>query len=126
GQEVLARYTEFCSALDGLYHATSDPDGKDAEKAAERARHERALEAELERTATLDEDRILRAFVGVVRGTLRTNFFQLGSDGAPKPYISFKLDPKKLPELPEPRPMFEIYVYPQRAEGVHLRASRDA
>nr|MBO2515390.1 NAD-glutamate dehydrogenase [Gammaproteobacteria bacterium] len=125
-QEVLARYPEFCRALVGLFHATFDPDRKDAEKAAERDRHERALEAELERTATLDEDRILRAFVGVVRGTLRTNFFQLGSDGAPKPYISFKLDPKKLPELPEPRPMFEIYVYSQRVEGVHLRASRVA
>src|SRR5690606_4779205 len=70
--------------------------------------------------------RILRAFVGAVRGTLRTNFFQRGSGGEPQPYISSKLDPSKLPELPEPRPMFESYGYSQRVEGVHLRASRVA
>src|SRR5690606_2854280 len=121
-QEVLARYPAFCEALVGLFHATFDPDRDRAEKTAARERDERALAAELERTSTLDEDRILRAFVGAVRGTLRTNFFQRGSGGEPKPYISFKLDPSKLPELPEPRPMFEIYVYSQRVEGVHLRA----
>src|SRR5690606_21468821 len=125
-QEVLARYPAFCEALVGLFHTTFDPDRDAAEKAAERARHERALAAELERTSTLDEDRILRAFAGVVRGTLRTNYFQVGDDGKPKPYISFKLDPAKLPELPKPRPMFEIYVYSQRVDGVHLRASRVA
>ena len=34
---------------------------------------------------------------------------------------SLKLEPKLVPDLPEPRPAFEIFVYSPRVEGVHLR-----
>jgi len=125
-QEVLARHPKFCAALVGYFHATFDPDVDASVRAERRAGHERTIAAELEATTTLDEDRILRAFASVVQATLRTNFFQRGGDGSPKPYVSFKLDPTRLPELPRPRPMFEIYVYSQRVEGVHLRSSRVA
>ena len=124
-QEVLARYPALCVALVGLFHALFDPDLAPAERDAARTRLERALAAEMERTTSLDEDRILRAFAGAVGATLRTNFFQ-GLDGKPKPYLSFKLDPASVPELPKPRPMFEIFVYSQRVEGIHLRSSRVA
>ncbi|HEY5101641.1 MAG TPA: NAD-glutamate dehydrogenase domain-containing protein, partial [Steroidobacteraceae bacterium] len=70
---------------------------------------------------SLDEDRILRAYLNVVRATLRTNFYQLDSAGRHKSYVSFKLDPQKIPDLPLPRPKFEIFVYSPRVEGVHLR-----
>jgi len=80
------------------------------------------IEAALDEVANLDEDRILRSYVGLIRATLRTNYFQpAGRNGAPKPYLSFKFDPRRIPELPEPRPMFEIFVYSPRVEGVHLR-----
>ena len=79
------------------------------------------IEAALDEVANLDEDRILRSYIGLIRATLRTNYFQPAPDGAPKPYLSFKLDPRRIPELPEPRPMFEIFVYSPRVEGVHLR-----
>ena len=79
------------------------------------------IEAALDEVANLDEDRILRSYIGVIRATLRTNYFQRGPDGAPKPYVSFKLDPHRIPELPEPRPKYEIFVYSPRVEGVHLR-----
>ena len=83
------------------------------------------IEAALDEVANLDEDRILRSYIGLIRATLRTNYFQLDDrgdrGGAPKPYLSFKLDPRRIPELPEPRPMFEIFVYSPRVEGVHLR-----
>ena len=39
----------------------------------------------------------------------------------PKSYLSFKFDPAKIPDLPLPRPKFEIFVYSPRVEGVHLR-----
>ena len=68
-----------------------------------------------------DEDRILRAFRGVIRATLRTNYYQRDDAGPAKPYMSFKLDAKQVPELPLPRPEFEIFVYSPRVEGVHLR-----
>src|SRR5439155_10348001 len=61
-------------------------------------------------------------YLALIRATLRTNYFQTGREGEGyKPYISFKLDPQQLPDLPAPRPKFEIWVYSPRVEGVHLR-----
>src|SRR5205823_432193 len=71
--------------------------------------------AALDAVQNLDEDRILRSFLAVIRATLRSNFF------LDKPYVSFKLDPKGVPGLPEPKPLFEIWVYSPRVEAVHLR-----
>ena len=75
----------------------------------------------LDNVATLDHDRILRSYLTVIKATLRTNYFQRGAGGQPKSYISFKLEPHEIPDLPEPRPRFEIFVYSPRVEGVHLR-----
>ena len=71
--------------------------------------------------ASLDQDRILRSYLTLIQATLRTSFFQRGADGRPKSYVAFKLDPKAIPDLPAPRPQFEIFVYSPRFEGVHLR-----
>ena len=79
------------------------------------------IETALESVASLDQDRILRSFLAMVQATLRTNYFQPGSDGRLKTYVSFKLDPKLVPDLPAPRPKYEIWVYSPRVEGVHLR-----
>ena len=73
------------------------------------------------RSRNLDEDRILTAFSGAVTATVRTNYFQLTDDGNYKSYISIKLNPEELPEVPLPKPKFEIFVYSPRVEGVHLR-----
>ncbi|WP_028639046.1 NAD-glutamate dehydrogenase [Nocardioides sp. URHA0032] len=75
----------------------------------------------LDDVASLDHDRILRSYLTHIRATLRTNYFQPGPDGAPKAYMSFKLEPSVIPDLPEPRPKYEIFVYSPRVEGVHLR-----
>ncbi len=80
-----------------------------------------AVSRALERVASLDEDRILRAYLAAIRATLRTNYYQIMADGSPKPWVSFKLDPHAIPDLPLPRPKFEIFVYSPRVEGVHLR-----
>ncbi|MGP4114803.1 NAD-glutamate dehydrogenase [Streptomyces sp. 4N509B] len=79
------------------------------------------LDFALEDVVNLDEDRILRAFLTVIKATLRCNHFQNASDGRPHAYLSMKLDPKAIPELPEPRPAVEVWVYSPRVEGVHLR-----
>ncbi len=80
-----------------------------------------AIETALEKVANLDEDRILRNYLHLLRAMLRTNYYQRDSRDQPKAYLSFKLDPRELPSLPEPKPMFEIFVYSPRIEGVHLR-----
>ena len=74
----------------------------------------------LENVASLDEDRILRSYIGVINATLRTSYYQL-HDGKPREYISYKFDCAKILELPKPRPYREIFVYAPRVEGVHLR-----
>ncbi len=79
-----------------------------------------AIRALLERVASIDEDRILRGFMAVIRATLRTNHFQL-VEGHHHDYTSYKFDPLQLTELPKPRPYREIFVYSPRIEGVHLR-----
>ncbi len=80
----------------------------------------------LDGVSSLDEDRILRSFIGVIEATLRTSYFMertdgLRADGGPADYISFKFDAAKVPDLPKPRPYREIFVCGPRVEGTHLR-----
>lgn len=84
------------------------------------------IEAELAQVASLDEDRILRQFFATVQATLRTNLWQTTADGSFKSYMSFKLNPREVPGVPEPKPLFEIWVYSPRVEGVHLRGGKVA
>jgi len=74
----------------------------------------------LDGVASLDEDRILRGWLGVIQATLRTSFYQTPG-GKHREYISFKFDPSRVPDLPKPKPYREIFVYAPRVEGVHLR-----
>ncbi len=112
--------------LVSLFEARFDPDlGGGRLDLAARAETADALVEEitaaLDKVASLDADRILRAFLGLITATVRTSFFQTDDDGAPKTYVAVKLDPRRVPELPEPRPVHEIWVYSPRVEGVHLR-----
>ncbi|MBV2210313.1 MAG: NAD-glutamate dehydrogenase [Thermomonas sp.] len=85
-----------------------------------------ALKSLLDRVASLDEDRILRSFIGVIDATLRTNYYidyadGLRKDGGPADYLAFKFDTALVPDLPKPRPYREIWVCGPRVEGTHLR-----
>ncbi len=84
------------------------------------------IETLLGAVASLDEDRILRQFFATVMATLRTNLWQVSATGGDKPYMSFKLNPREVPGVPEPKPLFEIWVYSPRVEGVHLRGGKVA
>ncbi|MBI3452759.1 MAG: NAD-glutamate dehydrogenase, partial [Rhodospirillales bacterium] len=84
------------------------------------------IEHLFDEVTNLDEDRILRRFLNLVRATLRTNFFQTGPDGQPKPYLALKIDSQAVDEMPLPRPLVEIFVYSPQVEGIHLRGGRVA
>ena len=109
------------AALVGLFLARFDPagtgDGGDARA---------GIEAVLADVESADDDRILRRFLNLIDATLRTNYFQRGADGAPKPVLAFKLDSRAIDDLPAPRPLVEIWVYSPRVEAVHLRGGRVA
>jgi glutamate dehydrogenase len=85
-----------------------------------------SIENALRGVESLDEDRILRHFVNAVQSAVRTNFYQIDVDGRPKQLITLKLESGKLDGLPLPKPLYEIFVYSPRLEGVHLRFGKVA
>jgi len=126
--ETLGRHLAIARALVSLFLARFDPAG--APEAAERARAEEAIAtgilSALDRVEQLNEDQVLRSLLALIRGTLRTNWFQREADGAGKDYFSFKFDSASLPNMPRPVPKYEIWVYSPRVEGVHLRRGKVA
>ena len=120
---ALRAHVRVTQLLVELFEARFDPAGPDPEI---RASREQALAEQitgaLDEVASLDQDRILRSYLAHIRATLRTNYWQRTSPGGvPKDYLSLKLEPTLLPDLPQPRPAYEIFVYSPRVEGVHLR-----
>ncbi len=122
-EEALLANVELTRALSELFEARFAPGAAadDADRAARVEALEERLREGLDAVVSLDHDRILRSYRAVIRATLRTNHFQPGTDGVPKPYLVLKLDPAAIPDLPEPRPTYEIFVCSPRVEGVHLR-----
>ena len=124
-EDALSAHADVARGLVELFRMRLDP--ARLEDADGRARAlERELESTIDAVESLDEDRILRGFLRVVRAVLRTNYFQTDAVGQAKPYLSLKLDPDLVPDLPEPRPMFEVFVYSPRVEAVHLRGGKVA
>jgi len=126
--ETMAHHLQIAASIVELFLTRFSPvfDGdEDWRGQRELALEQRILES-LEQVPNLGEDRIIRQFVRMIKATLRTNFFQQEDDGSLKPYISFKLKPDTIPNIPKPVPLYEIYVYSPRVEGVHLRGGKVA
>ncbi|MBX7249875.1 MAG: NAD-glutamate dehydrogenase [Caulobacteraceae bacterium] len=122
-EEALRDHPEVARLLLELFTARFDPAaGKDA---ASREKKVSALwdrmVAALQAVSSLDQDRALRRLALLVQAIKRTNYYQPGPDGAPKPYISFKVASRELADLPLPKPYREIFVWAPHVEGVHLR-----
>jgi glutamate dehydrogenase len=132
GKEALQRQLEALAPDDAARAAVRSVvaarDG-DRERQVEATRA--ALLGLLDRVGSLDQDRILRSFIGCMDSTLRTSYYVsyalddngdgVRADGGPADYISFKLDSARVPDLPKPRPYREIWVCGPKVEGVHLR-----
>ena len=125
-EQLLADHAAIARLLVRLFETRFDPQIADARRATEEIKLAQELDVALDKVASLDGDRVLRAFLSVVRAGLRTNYYQSGKDGARKSYVSLKLDSAKVPELPLPRPKFEIFVYAPEVEGIHLRGGKVA
>ncbi|MEH2559300.1 NAD-specific glutamate dehydrogenase [Bradyrhizobium algeriense] len=126
--ETLRKNAAITANMVALFQARLDP--RPAITDAERSSRETTLlteiEEQLKSVASLDEDRILRRFTNLVQATIRTNLWQIGEDGHPRSVISFKFDARKIENLPAPRPLYEIFVYSPRVEGIHLRFGKVA
>ena len=120
-EDVLIAHSNLVPLLVEQFELQFDPNIGKARRKSELKRITASVSRGVARAKNVDEDRILTAFAGSINATLRTNYFLTEND-KPKSYISIKLDPSKLPEIPLPKPKFEVFVYSPEVEGVHLRA----
>ena len=118
-ERCLSAHPKIAGLLSDLFEARFSPDGNDAQ--AETI--DRELAAALSQVSNLDDDRILSGYRTAFHATMRTNAWQKDAKGQPKDYLSFKISSKLIPFLPKPVPLFEIFVYSQRMEGIHMRGS---
>ncbi|SFC13233.1 glutamate dehydrogenase [Marinospirillum celere] len=121
---TLVSHPDLARKLVDLFDVRFNPDRNETEEAYVQCKQK--IDQALEKVASLTEDRILRRYVELIEATLRSNFYQLDASGENKPYISFKLEPSAISDMPQPRPRFEIFVYSPRVEGVHLRYGKVA
>ena len=124
-EATLNKNADIAQAIAELFMVRFDPALAGDRQAAQKQLKQH-IDTALGHVASLDEDRILRQFVATVLATLRTNLWQTAAAGGAKPYVSFKLNPREVPGVPEPKPLFEIWVYSPRVEGVHLRGGKVA
>jgi glutamate dehydrogenase len=125
---TLANHPRLARMLVALFRLRFDPQAHDEAGAQAQVN---ALAQALDKVSNLSEDRVLRQLLALVQATLRTNFWRTGAGasgatGPRRPFLSFKLDSRAVPGLPEPRPLYEIWVYSPRFEGIHLRGGKVA
>ncbi|MCW5681480.1 MAG: NAD-glutamate dehydrogenase [Xanthobacteraceae bacterium] len=125
---TLNRHAQVARDLVALFHTRFDPrfDGTPEQREAIQAELRASIETALGAVQSLDEDRILRRFTNLIGAAVRTNYYQIAKDGGPRPTIAIKFESRKIDALPLPRPLFEIFVYAPRVEGVHLRFGKVA
>ncbi len=121
---TFSSYPHLATQLIDLFSLRFSPDKKFSEQKQEKLLDN--INHGLDSVANLDDDRIIRRFVDMILASKRTNFYQCLESGQFKNYISFKLVPELIPEIPKPVPKFEIFVYSPEVEGVHLRGGKVA
>ncbi len=116
--QALATNVDLARQLVWLFEAKFDPAAGTDREARDRrtAQLAESVLLGLSDVASLDHDRIIRFYLAVIQAAVRTNFFALDRQA-----LAIKLLPRQIPDLPEPRPAYEIFVYSPRVEGVHLR-----
>lgn len=122
---ALNRYPLIANKLVKLFEFSFDPDINGKRELKTHDISEEILK-DLDNVDNLDEDRIIRQYIHAIHATLRTNYYQKDNQGNSKKYISIKLNSEKIPGMPKPYPLYEIFVYSPKFEGVHLRGGKVA
>ncbi|HEX7403750.1 MAG TPA: NAD-glutamate dehydrogenase, partial [Usitatibacter sp.] len=124
-EQTLAAHPAITGKLVALFHARFEP-ALDTRREEMQERLYDEIKEELNEVPVADEDRILRRFLALIRATVRTNNWVKDAQGRRRPFLSFKLISAQVPELPDPRPLFEVFVYSTRFESIHLRGGKVA
>ncbi len=125
-ERVLSEHPEIVAPLVRYFETRFDPDLSTETRAEHAEAAENEAQQNIEQLSGQDEDRILRALAATMKATLRTNHFLRNNRGKRRHFLSFKLDSAQVPELPLPRPLYEIFVFARHVEGIHLRGGRVA
>ncbi len=123
-ESTFERYPALAKNIVEIFESKFSPSHKYSEKATGKLFTH--VYNELDNVANLDDDRIIRVYLDMIKATVRTNYYQLTKKGTVKSSISFKVKPALIPDMPLPLPAFEIFVYSPRIEGVHLRGGKVA
>ncbi|MBX7059391.1 MAG: NAD-glutamate dehydrogenase [Leptospirales bacterium] len=108
----LSSYHEFSEALVRLFHARLDAHAAKQEESPALLGVQGAIDgARLAR-----DEQIMRQFLELCLAIVRTNYYKNHDE------ISFKISTRSLNFAPSPQPLFEIFVYSQEFEAVHLRS----
>lgn len=125
--DTLANHVEITRNLVALFRSLFDLRLAAEEGFSQRVERLREkVIAALSEVESLSEERVILLYLELIFATQRTSFFQVDENQQPKPYVSFKFTPHEISAAPRPRPQFEIFVYSQRVEGVHLRMGKVA
>ncbi len=125
--DTIVAHPDIARALIDLFDARFAPEdallGREADREVLEAAAHAAVVTACDALTRLDHDRILRGLLELMDATLRTNAFRddAYADGSGEPYLSFKLDPSLISEVPLPVPHREVFVHSPRVEGIHLR-----
>ena len=123
-------YEQICAALNAnpdaaaaliaAFHAKMRPQAGDATAAFSE------LQNRLQQVQSAEYEAILRWYSDLLTALVRTNYYQKDADGQPKNRLAFKFAARDIPNLPKPKPLYEIWVYSPAVEGVHLRGGKVA
>lgn len=114
-QEVLNKHQNIAGNLIDLFEARFNPKNLKPQEALIQKINNDIAAVNNEKEAGL-----LKNCLEIILATARTNAY------LNKNYISFKINPNKIPGTPKPVPYAEIFVFNQNFEGLHLRAGKVA
>ena len=83
---------------------------------------EKILLTLVDKVESINDDKILRCFIEVIKNILRCNLYIKPK----KDCISFKVNSKNISFMVEPKPLYEIFVHSYKLKGIHLRAGKIA
>lgn len=124
-EKTLSNHPLITKDLIAFFYRRFDPD-KAMKREEEALSIEQRIKDALEKVPSLDDDRIIRRYVDLIKATVRTNFFQDKPNSPSLGSLSFKFSSSLIPDLPLPKPLYEIFVYSTEFEAIHLRKDKIA
>ena len=112
--DAMAELAHISAGLVRLFEAKFDPERNATDEEIDEIRQ--SIHEDLRAVTSLDQDNILRSLLGTIEAIVRTNAYVPGRTS-----LSLKLRSSRVPEMPKPHPLFEIFVYSPLMEAIHLR-----